>query len=237
MLEREAKLLEIEKLRTLRTIKEAHSSQLFKNKEDELSCQEVIMEQTLSTESPNATAASGATNMKNLISLREIREPRSELLQMAADVQSSQSKEEERQIKATLRAMKKEHEATMAQLALKKEKIIADKAQSLASTVSAAKQLVHARLKQNQKKQTSTSTVSSQQHGQEYPVKTNSTSGSVNSDDSDALFQQALRFINMESSPGKNGELIFNDEGSRRGREDLSEDMIISAIEVRYMCS
>ena len=263
VLEREAKLLEIEKLRTLRTIKEANSTRLFENTDQQLTREEDVLHHTLTDATDAATRAAG---IRELASRPEISQPRVELYQMALDVQATQLQAEEAQTQATLLAMQQEHEAKMAQLARKKEDIIAEKALSLASTVATARELVDKQQRQQTGRRqasekmirpTSSTTNTNQESSSEvnhhflqqqqlphqgyYQSETGSDHRSVDSDNSDALFQQALRFVNLETSPDKHEDVALHDEFSRGGAGagggELSEDMIISAIEVTRLFS
>jgi hypothetical protein len=218
VLEREAKLLEIERLRALRTIKEAHSSRVFEKKEEELTRQEVALKHSL-TEAAEGT--SRVATMKDLTSRSEISQPRAELHAIARKVQASQEHSEDELTQAALKALQIEHEATMQQLAGKKEAIVAEKARSLEQSVQSARIFVDTRKRQQKNSMERTtlpvnSESQSKLKSKHQSLADVSVDSSVNSDDSNSLFQQALRFVNQQTSPGAHGDVEINEEGGGR---------------------
>jgi hypothetical protein len=230
VLEREAKLLEIERLRTLRSIKEEHSMRLLESKEDELSKQEEMLKHTLADASEVSTRV---TSMKDLLTRREISQPRDELQGIALQMKSSHEKSEEANLEVAMAEIQRDHESKMQQMAQKKEALITEKAKSLEKSVVDARNYVDKSQVQGKKRL---------EQVQQPIEKKNifslsdtvhvdadvSLDSSIRSGDSDVLFQQALRFINQQSFPRG-----LDDDSGSDGGGGVSEDVIISALEVR----
>ena len=230
VLEREAKLLEIERLRTLRSIKEEHSMRLLESKEDELSKQEEMLKHTLADASEVSTRV---TSMKDLLTRREISQPRDELQGIALQMKSSHEKSEEANLEVAMAEIQRDHESKMQQMAQKKEALITEKAKSLEKSVVDARNYVDKSQVQGKKRleQVQQPIEKKNIFSLSDTVHVNadvSLDSSIRSGDSDVLFQQALRFINQQSFPRG-----LDDDSGSDGGGGVSEDVIISALEVR----
>ena len=218
-LEREAKLLDIERLRVVRSIKEEYSTKLFEKKKEELLRQEEILNRELDDVGDDGAA------MQDLILRSEISEPRAELNALSLEARTSREQSDLLQMEAAMAALQRDHDAHMKQLESKEKQIVAEKAQAFQNSARAVRSYASKKQERQDtmmREHLKSTTDTKSSGGMDVDSK------SVTSDDSDALFQQALRFVNQQTSPGSGGEINVNggDVGS------VSEDMIISAIEV-----